>query len=110
MKLTQLIAWIGLVTLCLVVAIAQTPLVTGVKAIGIPEDARANDLAHWETLIDQEDVSASWSHFSGTHATLISSGVKKIGQRTAFLLGNRDGHVIEAVESGKTQAHKSQER
>jgi catechol 2,3-dioxygenase-like lactoylglutathione lyase family enzyme len=76
----------------------------------IPEDARANDVAHWETLVDQDDPAASWSYFSERHAKLVSSGVETIGGRTAFLLADPDGHVIEAVNSGKTHALKGQGR
>jgi catechol 2,3-dioxygenase-like lactoylglutathione lyase family enzyme len=65
----------------------------------IPEDARANDLAHWETVLDQVDVAGTWSYFAGTHTKLISSGVQTIGQRAGFLFADPDGHVIEAVNA-----------
>ncbi len=35
MKLTRLIAWLGLAAFCVAVAIAQAPVITGVKAIGL---------------------------------------------------------------------------
>jgi catechol 2,3-dioxygenase-like lactoylglutathione lyase family enzyme len=70
----------------------------------IPEDARANDLAHWETLVNQDDVDATWSYLSARHEKLISTGVEKSGERTAFLFADPDGHVIEAVNPRNTQA------
>jgi catechol 2,3-dioxygenase-like lactoylglutathione lyase family enzyme len=76
----------------------------------IPDDAHANDLAHWETLVDQGDVNVSWSYFSARHQRLISSGVERLGNRTAFLVADPDGHAIEAVSPENAQALKLQER
>jgi catechol 2,3-dioxygenase-like lactoylglutathione lyase family enzyme len=70
----------------------------------IPEDARANDLAHWEIVVDQANVAEAWSHFSNVHTKLISSGVQTIDGRVEFLIADPDGHVIEAVSSENTQA------
>jgi catechol 2,3-dioxygenase-like lactoylglutathione lyase family enzyme len=76
----------------------------------IPEDARANDLAHWETVVDQEDLAASWADLSNKHVRLISSGVEKIGEKKAFLFADPDGHAIESVKSENSQARNGQER
>jgi catechol 2,3-dioxygenase-like lactoylglutathione lyase family enzyme len=70
----------------------------------IPEDAHANDLAHWETLVDQADVNASWSYFSQNHQRLISSDVERLGNRSGFLFADPDGHVLQAVSPATTQA------
>src|SRR5205814_5175169 len=35
MKLSRVMAWIGLATVCAAIAIAQAPVVTGVRAIGV---------------------------------------------------------------------------
>jgi len=70
----------------------------------IPEDAHANDLAHWETLVDQDDVNASWSYFSQKHQKLISSDVERLGERSGFLFADPDGHVLQALSHANTQA------
>jgi catechol 2,3-dioxygenase-like lactoylglutathione lyase family enzyme len=70
----------------------------------IPDDAHANDLAHWEMVVNLDDLNASWSYFSGGHQKLISSGVERLGERAAFLLADPDGHVIEAVSPASFQA------
>jgi len=69
----------------------------------IPEDAHANDLAHWETLVDQNDVNASWSWLSQSQYRLISSGVERLGGRSGFLFADPDGHVLEAISPASTQ-------
>jgi catechol 2,3-dioxygenase-like lactoylglutathione lyase family enzyme len=70
----------------------------------IPEDARANDVAHWEIVVDQANVAQAWSHFTNVHTKVISSGVQTIDGRVEFLFADPDGHVIEAVGSENTQA------
>jgi len=76
----------------------------------IPEDAHANDLAHWETLVDQDDVNASWSYFSQKRQKLISSDVERLGERWEFLFADPDGHVLEAVSPANNQAFNLQGR
>jgi hypothetical protein len=49
-------------------------------------------------------VDATWSYLSARHEKLISTGVEKSGERTAFLFADPDGHVIEAVNPRNTQA------
>jgi catechol 2,3-dioxygenase-like lactoylglutathione lyase family enzyme len=76
----------------------------------IPEDAHANDLAHWETMVGQNDVNASWSFFSQYHYKLISSNVERIGDESGFLFADPDGHVLEAIGQANTQARNVQGR
>ena len=76
----------------------------------IPEDARANDIAHWETLVAQDDVHAAWSWFSQNHHKLISSSVERVGDRSGFLVADPDGHVLEAVSPATNQALQIQGR
>lgn len=76
----------------------------------IPEDAHANDLAHWETLVNQDDVSACWSWLSQNHQKLISSSLEPIGERSGFLFTDPDGHVLEAVSPANTPALQVQGR
>jgi catechol 2,3-dioxygenase-like lactoylglutathione lyase family enzyme len=77
----------------------------------IPEDLKANDIAHWETVIESPDMDAAWAYFSKTHTRLISSGVGDVqlssGSRKGFLLEDPDGHVLTAMNelsSGKASA------
>jgi catechol 2,3-dioxygenase-like lactoylglutathione lyase family enzyme len=76
----------------------------------IPEDARANDLAHWETLIDVVDAEAAFSSLYKSHAKLISSGVGTADQRAEFLFSDPDGHVIAAVGNTTARAIAAQGR
>jgi len=69
----------------------------------IPDDARANDLAHWETLVDVADAGTAFSYLYKSHAKLISSGVETANQHPEFLFSDPDGHVIAAV--GNAAAH-----
>jgi catechol 2,3-dioxygenase-like lactoylglutathione lyase family enzyme len=68
----------------------------------IPVDARANDLAHWETLIGVADAGTAFSYLYKSHAKFISSGVETADQHAEFLFSDPDGHVIAAV--GNTAA------
>jgi catechol 2,3-dioxygenase-like lactoylglutathione lyase family enzyme len=68
----------------------------------IPEDRKANDLAHWETLVDEGDPKVAWAYFAANHTQLISAGVESIdadsvSPRLGFLLQDPDGHVIAAM-------------
>lgn len=73
----------------------------------IPEDRKANDLAHWETLVDEDDLNVAWTYFSANHTQLISAGVESIdadavNPRSGFLLQDPDGHVIAAMNNTAT--------
>jgi catechol 2,3-dioxygenase-like lactoylglutathione lyase family enzyme len=72
----------------------------------IPQDQRANDLAHWETLIDEEDIKRVWAHFTANHAHMISTQVGSIdgndgNAREGFLLQDPDGHVVAAMNEAR---------
>lgn len=73
----------------------------------IPEDRKANDLAHWETLVDEGDLKAAWDYFTANHTPLISAGVESIDDdavnpRLGFLLQDPDRHVIAAMSETMT--------
>jgi catechol 2,3-dioxygenase-like lactoylglutathione lyase family enzyme len=62
-----------------------------------PTDVRANDLAHWETIMRSPDLTAGWLSLK-SHVPLLSSdiedavaGVQKVRE---FLFRDPDGHVI----------------
>lgn len=81
----------------------------------ISPDASANDLAHWETIVDSDDLNSAWSHFSEVHTRLISTGVESIrlgaGEtRKGFLLEDPDGHVIAELNGLAATAPRKQER
>lgn len=66
----------------------------------IPNDAVANDLAHWETIMDEDNVLNTWEHFAHEHYRLISSDVLKGSLDSdhrfqGFLVADPDGHVVE---------------
>jgi len=70
----------------------------------IPEDTRANDLAHWETLIDFASADALWADLYKSHVRFISSGVESANHLPQFLFADPDGHVIAAVGKSASQA------
>lgn len=66
-------------------------------------DAKANDVLHWETVVDEPDAVSAWSRLTADHVRLISSAVVKVHgdgapERSAFLFADPDGHVLEAVQ------------
>ena len=61
----------------------------------IPADLKANDLAHWETVVDSADLDDAWSFFNKTPTKLISSGIERVSlsatdSRRGFLLEDPD--------------------
>lgn len=65
----------------------------------IPENAQANDIAHWETIVDVDDTRGAWKTLRERHTRLISSDVVRIddtagASRSGFLLQDPDGHVV----------------
>ncbi len=76
----------------------------------IPGDAHANDLAHWETLVEDDDLNAAWAYLSNSHAKFISSGIETMGHRAEFLFADPDGHVIAAMKSSNAEAASGQGR
>jgi catechol 2,3-dioxygenase-like lactoylglutathione lyase family enzyme len=75
----------------------------------IPQDARANDIAHWETLVDNDDPAAAWAEFSHAHVRLISNNITTVNDRGGFMLADPDGHVIEAINTPRSAVSKSKE-
>ncbi len=86
----------------------------------IPLDQRANDVAHWETLIDERDIMQAWAHFTSSRTHVISSQIDSIARnnesaREGFLFQDPDGHVIAAMnevimKSSHSSATRLQER
>jgi catechol 2,3-dioxygenase-like lactoylglutathione lyase family enzyme len=76
----------------------------------IPADSRANDLAHWETLMDFANANAAWAELYKSHVKLISSGVESTDHHPEFLFADPDGHVIAAVGQGAGQTIATQGR
>jgi catechol 2,3-dioxygenase-like lactoylglutathione lyase family enzyme len=76
----------------------------------IPEDAHANDLAHWETLVEDDDLVGAWANLTNSHAKLISSGIEKLENREEFLFSDPDGHVIAAMKLNGLEAANGQGR
>ena len=65
----------------------------------IPVDLKANDVAHWETVVDSSDLENARSFFNKSSTQLISSGIESVqfsaaNSRKGFLLKDPDGHVI----------------
>jgi catechol 2,3-dioxygenase-like lactoylglutathione lyase family enzyme len=68
----------------------------------IPEDARANDLTHWETLFDVDEIRSAWSYMVKAHVELISSEIESDDKGSEFLFSDPDGHVIAAIGPSTT--------
>ena len=76
----------------------------------IPEDTRANDLAHWETLVDFANLDAVWADLYKSHVRFISSGVESANNTSQFLFTDPDGHVLAAVGQSPAQTIATQGR
>ena len=68
-----------------------------------PRDARANDLAHWQTTLVVRDVDGVVGILRGSACTLLSSGVVApaeplLGFARALLIRDPDGHALEVIE------------
>ena len=68
-----------------------------------PPDARANDLAHWQTALVAGDVEGLSRMLRGSACTLSSPGVVPLGERAlgftkAVLIRDPDGHALQAIE------------
>jgi catechol 2,3-dioxygenase-like lactoylglutathione lyase family enzyme len=63
----------------------------------LPADLHANDLAHWETLMEAPDLTADWLTLK-SHVSLLSSDIEDAlaGDQKVreFLFRDPDGHVI----------------
>jgi len=63
----------------------------------ISVDARASDIAHWETIVDEPDVTQAWAQLLDRHTHLISPAPTNVTSRSGFLFADPDGHVLAAV-------------
>ena len=68
-----------------------------------PPDARANDLAHWQTALVAADAEGTGRMLRGSACTLLSPGVVPLGERVlgfakAFLIRDPDGHALAVIE------------
>jgi len=69
----------------------------------VPPDARANDLAHWQTALVTGDVEGASRMLRGSTCTLGSPGAVLLGERVlgfakAFLIRDPDGHALAVIE------------
>ncbi len=65
----------------------------------IPENAQANDITHWETIVDVADPHAAWKALRAKRTRFVSSDVLVIDEKvqashSGFLLQDPDGHVV----------------
>jgi catechol 2,3-dioxygenase-like lactoylglutathione lyase family enzyme len=68
-----------------------------------PADARANDLAHWQTALVAGDVEGASRMLRGSACTLLSPGVVPLGGRVlgftkALVIRDPDGHALAVIE------------
>jgi catechol 2,3-dioxygenase-like lactoylglutathione lyase family enzyme len=63
-----------------------------------PRDLRANDVAHWETVLRTGDASQSWNALRKARLEFVSSGTEEAADgddhATGFLVKDPDGHVL----------------
>jgi catechol 2,3-dioxygenase-like lactoylglutathione lyase family enzyme len=63
-----------------------------------PRDLRANDVAHWETVLRASDLTNSWEALRGARSEFVSSGVEEtlsgMERVSGFLVKDPDGHVL----------------
>jgi catechol 2,3-dioxygenase-like lactoylglutathione lyase family enzyme len=75
----------------------------------IPPDLRANDLAHWETLLATSDAEEAASGLPAGLTSYVSPGVvelpdARLGFTRAFAVYDPDGHVLELEERTSDEA------
>jgi len=69
----------------------------------VPTDARANDLAHWQTSLVSHDAEATAQAIRGSACSALSSGVvtlpdRALGFTKGLLLKDPDGHALAVVQ------------
>jgi catechol 2,3-dioxygenase-like lactoylglutathione lyase family enzyme len=68
----------------------------------IPADQRANDLAHWQTVLATDDAERAWQALRDTACRMVSPGVARpeaaLGVAGGFLARDPDGHAFQVVE------------
>lgn len=68
-----------------------------------PEDAKSNDLIHWQTRLAVADAESAWKTLLSADANMISSGAIGIpgstpGFSKALLARDPDGHAVQLVQ------------
>jgi catechol 2,3-dioxygenase-like lactoylglutathione lyase family enzyme len=73
-----------------------------------PRDLRANDVAHWETIVRTVDAPQSWIALRKAHSEFVSSGAEETGsgneRTTGFLVKDPDGHVLGLITPNQKNA------
>jgi hypothetical protein len=69
----------------------------------VPPDARANDLAHWETVLVTGDAGNAGRTLRGSACALASPGViepaeRVLGFSRALVVRDPDGHALKVIE------------
>ncbi len=69
----------------------------------VPDDARANDLLHWQTTLLTSNAGAAARRLHAGKAAFVSPGVVSapdgaLGFKQGFLVRDPDGHVMQVVE------------
>jgi catechol 2,3-dioxygenase-like lactoylglutathione lyase family enzyme len=69
----------------------------------VPPDARANDVAHWQSAIVAGDAEAVYQRLRGSACAALSPGVIAPGELVlgfskAFLVRDPDGHALEVIQ------------
>jgi len=69
----------------------------------VPADARANDLAHWQTVLVSYDAEATARAIRGSVCSALSPGVVTVADRTlgftkGLLIKDPDGHALAVVQ------------
>ena len=69
----------------------------------VPADARANDLAHWQTVLVSHDAEAAARAIRGSVCSALSPGVVTVTDRTlgftkGLLIKDPDGHALAVVQ------------
>jgi hypothetical protein len=69
----------------------------------VPTDARANDLAHWQTTLVSQDAAAVARGLRGSSCAMLSPGVvtptdQALGFAKGLLIRDPDGHALAVVQ------------
>jgi len=77
----------------------------------VPEDLRANDLAHWETTFRSADAEQAWKALL-KKTRLVSSRAESPAENVSpqFLAKDPDGHVVAIIGSESTKRDVNDER
>ena len=88
----------------LMMALSFAASVTAFFALrSLPADARANDLAHWQTTLVSQDAEAVARGIRGSPCAMLSPGVvapadKALGFTKGLLIRDPDGHALAVVQ------------